>query len=495
MGTENRSARGGSWALLRAPIAVAMVAVALIVAAVPANAQDSTDATSPDADSVEVAQDPLAPVSGLFDVVEVNGLIDPVMISFINRSLDESLNAGARGVVLQMESEGAAVSDSEIADLAARIADFEIPVSVWLGPSGSGKALGGAGQLAIASSQIGMSPGTEIGDFGESLLSAEVRERPLATRFAGGFSGGVFEYDELFLEGIDDAPAADTIDLGDGVVIQNAPTVLLHLLELDDFEANIVEAGELLPNGSILDDSADPIRVPASSTRFITLPLIDQQFHTFASPAVAYLLFVIGMGLLVFELFTAGVGVAGVIGAGSFLAGGYGLAVLDARWWAVAMLVVAFVGFAIDVQSGIQAFWSTVGSILLVLGSLLLLSEFRVGWLPLSVGIIGVLLAMLSGMPTMVRTRFSTPTIGREWMIGEVGEVVETVDPEGVVTLRGAPWKARTNRATPIAAGELARVVEVDGLLLEVEPESGGAADYRERRSAAHAEAIEAEAG
>ena len=123
-----------------------------------------------------------------------------------------------------------------------------------------------------------------------------------------------------------------------------------------------------------------------------------------------------------------------------------------------------------------------------------LLGDYSVGWLPLLVGIAGMAMAMLGGMPAMVRTRFSTPTIGREWMIGEVGEVLETVDPDGVVVLRGAPWRARTNRATPIAPGERARVVEVDGLLLEVEPESGGAADYRGRRSAEHADAIESEA-
>ena len=215
---------------------------------------------------------------------------------------------------------------------------------------------------------------------------------------------------------------------------------------------------------------------------FVTLPLIDQQFHTFASPPVAYLLFVIGLGLLVFELFTAGIGVAGVLGAGSFLAGGYGLAVLDARWWAVVLLVIAFIGFAIDVQSGIQAFWSAVGVAFLIIGSLFLIGEHSIGWLPLSVGIIGMLLAMLGGMPAMVRTRFSTPTIGRDWMIGEVGEVASDVDPDGVIVLRGAQWRARTNRATPIVKGDQARVVEIDGLLLEIEPIEGGATDYRERR-------------
>jgi membrane-bound serine protease (ClpP class) len=86
---------------------------------------------------------------------------------------------------------------------------------------------------------------------------------------------------------------------------------------------------------------------------------------------------------------------------------------------------------------------------------------------------------MLGGMPTMVRTRFSTPTIGREWMVGEEGEAVAAVDPDGVVEIRGALWRARTNRATPLAAGDPVRVVEVDGLLLEVEPLEGAAKDYR----------------
>ena len=101
------------------------------------------------------------------------------------------------------------------------------------------------------------------------------------------------------------------------------------------------------------------------------------------------------------------------------------------------------------------------------------------------VGVGGVLLAFLSGMPSMVRTRFSTPTIGREWMIGEEGLALSEVDPDGTVSVRRAHWPARTNRATPIAAGATIRVVGIEGIMLEVEPETGGARDYRERRSKA----------
>jgi membrane-bound serine protease (ClpP class) len=138
--------------------------------------------------------------------------------------------------------------------------------------------------------------------------------------------------------------------------------------------------------------------------------------------------------------------------------------------------------FAIDVQTGVPRFWTGVGTAAFTGGSLLLYDGLSLSWITLLFAIAGVLLAMLAGMPTMIRTRFATPTIGREWMIGELGTAVVDVDPDGVVRVRDAQWRARTNRATPIKAGDPIRVVEVDGPLLEVEPEAGGARDYREQR-------------
>ena len=82
----------------------------------------------------------------------------------------------------------------------------------------------------------------------------------------------------------------------------------------------------------------------------------------------------------------------------------------------------------------------------------------------------------------MVRTRFATPTVGREWMVGEEGEAVTGIDPEGTVRVKGALWRALTNRATPIPAGDPVRVAAIDGLVLEVEPLEGAAMDYREMR-------------
>jgi membrane-bound serine protease (ClpP class) len=190
----------------------------------------------------------------------------------------------------------------------------------------------------------------------------------------------------------------------------------------------------------------------------------------------------IGLALLVFEFFTAGVGIAGVVGAVCGLLAAYGLAVLPTRPWALALLVISVVAFAVDVQTGVPRFWTGVGIVALVIGSFFLYDGLSLSWITLIAGIGGMLLAMISGMPAMVRTRFATPTIGREWMIGELGVAEQRVDPEGLVVVREARWPARTNRATPIAAGDVVRVVAIDGVVLEVEPETGGARDYRERR-------------
>jgi membrane-bound serine protease (ClpP class) len=62
-------------------------------------------------------------------------------------------------------------------------------------------------------------------------------------------------------------------------------------------------------------------------------------------------------------------------------------------------------------------------------------------------------------------------------MIGQLGEASGAISPEGVVLVAGAPWRARTNRATPIPGGAPVRVVAIDGLLLEVEPLEGAARD------------------
>jgi membrane-bound serine protease (ClpP class) len=201
-------------------------------------------------------------------------------------------------------------------------------------------------------------------------------------------------------------------------------------------------------------------------------------------------LFAIGLALLVFEFFTAGIGIAGVVGAICALLGTYGLASLPVRGWAVALIILALLAFAVDVQVGVPRFWTGVGLVMFVVASFALYrpidgSNMRMSWITLVSGIAMMTLAFIVGMPSMVRTRFATPTIGREWLIGTEGVAVSDVNPEGIVNVHDAQWRARTNRSTPITSGTSFRVAAIDGVTLEIEPLEGAARDYREKRSGA----------
>lgn len=173
---------------------------------------------------------------------------------------------------------------------------------------------------------------------------------------------------------------------------------------------------------------------------------------------------------------------AAVSGAVCVVLAGYGLGVLDTRPIGVILLVAAFLAFAVDVQTGVPRLWSAIGAVMLAVGTFTLYASHSLSWLHRGVGIVLTLLLVLTGLPSLVRTRYSTTTLGREWMIGELGSAVTAIGPEGVVDVRGGHWKATTNRLTPIAAGEPARVVAIEGVILEVEPEEGGAVDYRQMR-------------
>jgi membrane-bound serine protease (ClpP class) len=359
-----------------------------------------------------------------------------------------------------------------MARLAEAIHDSPVPVAIWVGPSGA-RGLGLPGQLLGAAAVTAMAPATRIGDFGDPLP---------VEGFELDFGNGADQL-KSFTMGPQEARERNVLrpDIKD----EGVPVLRNMLLAIDGLEygGRTVNTAE-----EQLGDDGKAELVLVAEPRFFKLPLAARLMHTVASPPVTYLLFTIGLSLLIFEFFTAGVGVAGVVGAGSLVLACYGLGALPVNGWALAVMLVAFFGLAVDVQTGVPRTWTGIGLTLYAASSLFLFREgLRPSWITLLAGIGGVALAFIVGMPSMVRARFATPTIGREWMIGELGEAAVAIDPLGVAEVRGAQWRARTNRATPLKRGDRLRVVAIDGYTLEVEPEAGGATDHRERRGAGRA--------
>ena len=408
------------------------------------------------------AADDVAPV----DVLQVDGLLDHVVASEIITAVERSATNGAQALILQVNSKGSLLTNEEIDEVLVAIDNSRTPVAVWVGPTGA-DLLGASAHLLAVADVSGMAPGAKIGSLDPRIIAPNAEGAARIAPLAGDIVG-----------------LSEARDLGvlDQRVSDEGIATIANMLDALNGYSNGVTT--LVTTEEVVTEEGTVQRNTIATPRFSKLGLFDQLLHTVASPPVAYLLLLIGLGLLIFEFFTAGVGVAGLVGAVSTLLAGYGIAELPARSWAVALIVLAMLAFAVDVQVGLPRTWTGIGIVLTIIGSLWLFesvpgASLRPTWLSLVAGIGGVILSFTAGMPSMTRTRFATPTIGREWMVGSEGTVVESVDPEGIVNVGGADWRARTNRATPVNAGDTIKVVAIDGITLEVEPLEGAARDYR----------------
>ncbi|MEO7837649.1 MAG: NfeD family protein, partial [Acidimicrobiales bacterium] len=258
-----------------------------------------------------------------------------------------------------------------------------------------------------------------------------------------------------------DAEAARAV----GVVDVVSPTLSDFIGRLDGRTVRGLTISTALERGP-----DDPFLLrPDITVRFRRPGLVGRTFHALGSPSATYFLLVGGLILFLFELFSAGVGIAAGSAAVCLALSAYGLGTLGTRPLGLGLLLLATFGFGVDLQSGQPRVWTGIGTVALAVGSVTLFDQGRPGLLALFLVIVGTLLLVLFAIPSTVRTRFSTPTIGREDLVGSAGTALTAVDPEGTVEVRGAPWRARTFPAA-IPAGSEVEVVAIEGLVLDVMP-------------------------
>ena len=416
------------------------------------------------------------------NVVQVEGLIDAPNASLIRRAIRDANARQSTVLVLQIDSSGGV--DVDVQSIVRDITRSNVPIVAWVGPSGA-KAKGAATVIVEAAHVASVSSGSGIGPASPVLLDQP--SSPNARAIGGQLA---------HLASLHDRSAAGARRLVSNRLSADAaararatntvrPTLGELIVGLDGTTVKTAAGTVKLSTAKVVGTGRDRRRQPKQEAVFGGLSLDGRVLHTLISPSVAYMLFVFGLALMVFEFYTAAIGLAGLTGAIALVGALVGFSHLPVHWWAAALLMLGLFGFAVDVQAGGLGAWTIIGGASLVAGSLMLYggsSRLDPRWWIIVVVSIGTVLFMLWGMTAMIRARFSTPTIGRSAIVGELGDAEADIDPDGVVTIRGARWRARTNRATPIKAGDRVRVVEVVGLVLEVEPETGGARDHRDGR-------------
>jgi membrane-bound serine protease (ClpP class) len=403
--------------------------------------------------------------------------VDPVVVVEVGGPMDERLidsvveAIGAPNVhmfVLKIDSPG--VSSGDLAPLFAAVGEASAPVVAWIGPNPA-VAYGGSAYLANHADIRSAAPGAWVGYLDPSVHRGTASPPSISegndpeafgatvealTDNAVRVGGEVTEVPG-FVDRLDPALGQLIASL-DGIVVERGDTTFT----LSTADAQTIDGQEVL--------------LQTRPVRFVGPGLLDRFLRLAATPGAAFLFLVFGMAFAVFEFYAAGTGLMASVAAVSFILSGYGLATLPMRWPSVAVAIVGMVvlvwGFVqnrIDWRAGL-------GSVML-LGAGLTYTTTRPQYPPSTVMVIaatlGAVVFVWYALTTVVRSRFATPTVGRDELIGTSCVAVSNLDPTGVVMVGGARWRATADRGIEISAGAAVHIVGVTGLVVEVDPFAG----------------------
>jgi membrane-bound serine protease (ClpP class) len=407
-----------------------------------------------------------APTTSKILVVKVDGSIDRTVADYLTDSLTEGERTGA-AVVIQLDSAG--TLDQPAVDLAERLFRSRVPVIVWVGPAPA-KAQGAALLFMYASSLAVVAPGVGVGPLEPVDLvdatNATLPNDAALERMVSGWAETRGRLMPAFPSSV--VPAQEAID---GYVAQEVATSLPDLLSTIDGSTVQTAGGPVTLHTKI---AQSPTQQPVE-VRFTELGPFDRVLHAVASPAAIYLLLVLGLAALAFELTQAGFGFAGFAGLGMLGLAVYGLTVVPASWPGIGRLVGGVVLLCADVLLHRLGVVTAAGVVAFLVGSFL---SFRgvapaIEVSPWLIGLLTVGSVLYYGFALTVaqrsRERIASTQRG---LVGLLGETRGELKPEGPVYVKGTLWRGRSNDG-PIPPGTRVRVRGVDGLVLRVEPDPG----------------------
>lgn len=401
------------------------------------------------------------------DVAKVQGVIDGSLAGFVRDTLRAAEASGAT-LILQIDSSLGSYDDHALR-LGEEIRGASVPVIAWVGPSGA-RAAGGALFVVYSSSLVAMAPGAGIGparpfDLGTSASREDAAD--VASRRAGLES--LARASGVRPDGLGRLMSGSALPAGPA---RDSRAVTVVATDLRDLLGTL--------DGRTVSTSAGTISLATRSTperpvavRFHEIGPVRRLLHAVSTPAAVYVLLVLGLWGVAFELTQPGFGVAGIAGAASLALAGYGLAVVPVHWLGVALIVCGTGLQGLDVMVRRVATLTVLGTLAFLAGSLL-------AWwgvapaIDLSLWVIALFTAAGAlffgfGMTVALRGR-ERVRAAQVGLVGLIGEVRSDLDPEGGVYVKGALWRARSMDG-PIPKGARVRIKGVDGLILRVERE------------------------
>jgi membrane-bound serine protease (ClpP class) len=400
-------------------------------------------------------------------VITLKGPLTPAMVGYLERGLANADSEGAEALVVQLDTPGGSI------DLMNRMVQgiraSQIPVVVYVSPRGA--IAGSAGTvITLAGHVAAMAPDTAIGaaspvggqgeDLGETIETKEKEILKATVRSLAEERGE--EAIALAEAAIEDAKAASASEAFGAGLIDIIAEDLGDLL--DQLNGLQVEAqGEKV----LATSGAEVVEIPQ---RFI-----EQFLQVLTNPNIVFLLLTIGVQALLIEISSPGGWVAGFIGVVCLALGTYGLGILPVNWFGLAFIATAFVLFILEVKAPTHGALTAAGLASFIVGALVLFNSpetpsfLRVS-VPLVIGTgIATAAFFMAILTFAIRAQLRPVEVGREALIGRIGEARTKLSPTGMVHVAGELWTAiLEDESTTLMSGEKVEIVGVVGLSVRV---------------------------
>ena len=401
--------------------------------------------------------------------------INPVTASFITEQINAANQHNETAILIQLDTPGGL--DTAMREIIQSILNSRLPIIVYVAPQGARAASAGA-LITLAADFAAMAPGTNIGaahpvaigtgNQPDNTMKKKIENDAAAyARSLAQKRGRNADWAEQSVRDSVSISASEALDLSVIDLVSNNTTELLT--QLDGYK--YIRANQ----------------VQIFSATGLTPEIVEMHWrqkilNALSNPNVAYLLMMLGIIGIFFEVSQPGVVFPGAIGAIALLLALFAFSSLPVNYIGVLLILLAFVLFILEVKVVSYGMLSIGGIIAMAFGSLMLIDSSE-PYQQISGAVIAATTAVSAGFillatAMVVRTQSRPVNSGQEGMIDEIGEALEEIAPNGRVFVHGEYWQAHSR--VPIKAGSAVKVIRLlEGLRLEVEEYHDENSEYR----------------